>query len=287
MIKSLTGFGSVELSDKSNQISIIIRSVNARFLDIKFRGIDLDPQFELDIRKEIQKKLVRGNINIQIYLKNGGKTGTSLKFDKDRFEAVENVVGQVQRDYGKHLNLSELISINDLITSKEIDEIDNSLILKGIKDTISQVDDMRINEGSEIYADIKNRIDIIKSSLKKLKSESGKFVKQLNKEYRERIQALLEGVNVDNDRIAQEIVIQVDKFDFTEELVRGLSHCEQFLQFIKSNEPVGKKLNFLLQELSREVNTIGSKSPTSMISNVVVEIKSEVEKIREQIQNIL
>lgn len=287
MIKSLTGFGSVEVSTKSNQLTVVVRSINARFLDVKFRGIDLDPQFELEIRKEIEKKLVRGNIHVQLYFNNQGRTANPFKFDKERFELIEEIVGKVQTDYGKHLNMSELISINDLLISSETEDLDHSSILKGVKEALSSLDAMRRNEGAIINKDLTKRINTIQKTLNEFNRKSKNFVEQLGQEYKDKIQSLLDDVTVDDDRLAQEIVIQVDKFDYTEEIVRGLSHCEQFSKYMKSNEPVGKKLNFLLQELSREINTIGSKSPASEISNKVVEIKSEVEKIREQVQNIL
>ncbi len=287
MIKSLTGFGSVEVSTKSNQLTVVIRSINARFLDIKFRGIDLDPQFELEIRKEVEKKLVRGNVHVQLYFNNQVRTGNPIKFDKERFELIEEIVGKVQTDYGKHLNMSELISINDLLISSETEDLDHSSILKGVKEALSSLDAMRRNEGAIIDKDLTKRINTIQKTLNELNQKSKNFVEQLSREYKDKILSLLNDVTVDDDRLAQEIVIQVDKFDYTEEIVRGLGHCEQFSKYMKNNEPVGKKLNFLLQELSREINTIGSKSPTGEISNKVVEIKSEVEKIREQVQNIL
>ena len=287
MIKSLTGFGSVEVSDKSTQLTVLVRSVNSRFLDIKFRGIDIEPQLELEIRKEIQKSLIRGNVSIQIFYKNGTKAKDSIKFDRERYELIEEIIGTIQKDYGKHFNINDLVNINDLIMGKDSTDLDKSIVLRGVKESLKQLDKMRQNEGSAINTDMTNRIDSITKSLRNLEGKSGDYVKLLNEKYKERIKSLLDDIGVDKDRLAQEIAITVDKYDFTEEIVRSISHCEQFSQFLKENEPVGKKLNFILQELTREVNTIGSKSPTSEISSVVVDLKSEIERIREQVQNIL
>ena len=133
MIKSITGFGSVDVNHESNQLTVIIRSINSRYLDIKFRGIDLDPQVELEIRKLVQSVLLRGNINIQISVNNGFKTNHKIKFDKEKFEAIAGIIGQIQKVYGKHLNLSELISINDLTIDPEIDVFENTMILDAVK----------------------------------------------------------------------------------------------------------------------------------------------------------
>ncbi len=287
MIKSLTGFGSAELNDEAYQINIIIRTVNSRFLDIKIRGIDLNPKLEMEIRKEIQKSLLRGNVQIQIYNRNGTNNNNGIKFNRERYEQIESLIRTIQKEYGRRLELSELISINDLTEGPNSIEIPDSILLKGILNAIKQVDNMRKEEGAAIGIDIKNRISLILKSLRKIEKLSKDFARDQNVKYKEKIKSLLNEIKVDEDRLAQEIAINVDRFDFTEEIVRSISHCEQFTSFLKVNEPVGKKLNFILQELSREVNTIGSKSPSSHVSQVVIELKSEIEKIREQVQNIL
>lgn len=287
MIKSLTGFGSVELNGESYQLNIIIRTINSRFLDMKFRGIDLNPKLEMEIRKEIQKSLLRGNVQIQIYNKNSTKNNNGIEFNRERYEQIENLIHTIQKEYGKRLEMSDLISLNDLMVVAESIEIADSILFNGVTDAIKQVDSMRKEEGASISVDIKNRIDFILKSLQSLEKLSGDFVHEQKVKYLEKIKSLLDDIKVDEDRLAQEIAINVDRFDFTEEIVRSISHCEQFTSFLKVNEPVGKKLNFILQELSREVNTIGSKSPSSKVSQVVVELKSEIEKIREQVQNIL
>jgi len=287
MIKSLTGFGNVEINNDSNQINIIIRTVNSRFLDIKIRGIDLNPKLEMNIRKDIQKYLQRGNVQIQINPRNGTKKSKDLKFNRERYEQIEGIIHTIQKDYGRNLQLTDIISFSDLTAGSDSVEINDSILLEGVSDAIKQVNDMRNEEGKLISVDIKNRINLIRLALKDIESSSTKFVKEQNTKYRDKINSLLNDIKVDEDRLAQEIAITVDRFDFTEEIVRATSHCEQFISFLDVEEPVGKKLNFILQELSREVNTIGSKSPSTEVSQIVVELKSEIEKIREQVQNIL
>ncbi len=287
MIKSLTGFGSVELNDESYQLNIIIRAINSRFLDIKFRGIDLNPKLEMEIRKAIQKSLSRGNVQVQIYNRINTKNNNGIKFNRERYKQIESLIRTIQKEYGRRLELSDLISLNDLTAESESIEIADSILLKGISNAVKQVDSMRKVVGVAIGTDINNRIGLILKSIKKIEKLSEDFVHEQNIKYREKIKSLLNDIKVDEDRIALEIAINVDRFDFTEEIVRSISHCDQLTSFLKVNEPIGKKLNFILQELSREVNTIGSKSPSSEVSQVVVELKSEIEKIREQVQNIL
>ena len=287
MIKSLTGFGNVEITNESSQINIIVRTVNSRFLDIKIRGIDLNPKLEMNIRKDIQKSLQRGNVQIQIYNKNGKKDSSTIKFNREKYEQLDNLIRTIHKEYGKRLELSDLISFNDLIDGTEHFEMTDTALLKGVSDAIKQVNEMREEEGASIGVDIKNRIDFILKSLRKLEKLSGKYIEEQNRKYIDKIQSLIGDIKVDKDRLAQEIAINIDRFDFTEEIVRSISHCGQFISLLKIDDPIGKKLNFILQELSREVNTIGSKSPSTDVSQVVVELKSEIEKIREQIQNIL
>ena len=286
MIKSLTGFGSVEISDKSSQLTVLIRSVNSRYLDIKLRGIDLEPKFEVELRKIIQDTLIRGSIIVQILFKNGSKN-YNPKFDKERFEFINDLINTIQKDYGKHLNLANLISINDLIMDTDVDELDKSILMRGIKEALRQLDEMRTKEGQTISEDLRDRIKIINDHFVEISKLARKYSKDLVKNFRERINTLLGDIKVDDDRVAMEVAMLVDKQDVTEEIVRGQSHCDQFKTFLASDDPIGKKMNFLLQELSREANTIGSKSPTSEISNIVVEVKNEIEKLREQVQNIL
>ncbi len=287
MIKSLTGFGNVELNDESSQINIIIRTVNSRFLEIKFRGIDIDPKLEMEIRKRVRGTLIRGNVQIQIFnRKNGNKNG-QLIFNHERFKEIDKIINTAQREFGRHLDLSDLITLNDLVVDSNSIEISGSKLLKSVNEAIKLVDEMRIAEGVLISKDIQNRIDIIQKSLDNLEKISKKYVNGQQEKYTDKIKSLLGDVKVDENRIAQEIAINIDRFDFTEEIVRGASHCKQFNKFMQESEPVGKKLNFILQELGREVNTIGSKSPSSEISNITIEMKSEIEKVREQVQNIL
>jgi len=287
MIKSLTGFGNTTINNKSDQLSITVRAVNARFLDIKFRGIELNPEVEIKIQKEIIKSLHRGSVIVQIYLKRGNNQEDRVSFDRNRFEQIEQIVHNIQTEFGRNLDLSKLITINDLLISQDAAELVNTDLFKGINAAIKQVDQMRIADGKSIFSDVKIRITKIKKLLNDIEKQSTNFVEELQEKYIDKINLMLNNSKINQDRLMQEIAIIVDRSDFTEEIVRSRSHCEQLAEFIKSKDPIGKKINFILQELSREVNTIGSKSPNAVISQLVVDLKCEIEKIREQAQNIL
>ena len=287
MIKSLTGFGNAEIITDSNQLNILIRSVNSRFLDTKIRGIDIDPVLEGLIRKAVQQTIKRGSVNIQIRNKNGEKNENVINFNRERFEAIENLLDTIQKEYGTHLDIDKLISINDLIAHSDSIDIPNEVILNGVADALKQLDEMRTTEGNSINIDLNDRLENIKNLLSELENISAKYVNTLKDNYKTKLISLIEDIKIDENRLVQEVAIMVDRADFTEEIVRSKSHCEQFDNLLKSNEPVGKKMNFILQELSREINTIGSKSPSGQVSQNVVELKSEIEKIREQVQNIL
>jgi len=192
MIKSLTGFGNVEINEESNQINITIRTVNSRFLDVKFRGIDLNPKLEAGIRKEVQKLLLRGNVQIQIYNKNGKKGSSAIKFNREKYEQIENMIHIIQKDYGRRLDLSNLISFNGLIDGTEYIEITDTTLLKGVSDAIKQVNEMRQEEGASIGVDIKNRINFILKSLWKLEKLSGKYIQEQNSKYIDKIKSLLD-----------------------------------------------------------------------------------------------
>ncbi|MEE8341278.1 MAG: YicC/YloC family endoribonuclease, partial [Candidatus Neomarinimicrobiota bacterium] len=196
MIKSLTGFGSVELDAEDYQINIIIRTVNSRFLDIKYRGIDLNPKLEMEIRKEIQKSLQRGNVQIQINYRNGTKNNNRIALNRQRYEEIENLVHTIQKEYGKSLDLSDLISLNDLTSGSDSIEISDSILFKGVIDVLKQVDSMRKDEGVAIGTDIKNRVDFILKSIKKIEKLSANFVNEQNIKYREKIQSLLNDIKV-------------------------------------------------------------------------------------------
>ena len=286
MIKSMTGFGRSEAGSDVNKIEVEIKSVNSRFLEIKFRGYTLEPILEKQIYTVLDKMLKRGNIQVRIDFNKLSQTN-KIMFNKERFEVIQNVLKEIQVGYGQRINLSDIITTQDLLKSNDSSDFDNANILDAVKNALVQLNQMREKEGQLIYLDLTKRI----SNLKLIIDKSEKLAKIFSSEkellLRKKIKELLLNESLDESRLIQEVAYIADRADITEELVRCRSHFEQLDAYMDDSEPVGKKINFLIQEIGREVNTIGSKSPQTEVTKNVIELKAELEKIREQIQNVL
>ena len=286
MIKSMTGFGRSEAGSDVNKIEVEIKSVNSRFLEIKFRGYILEPILEKQIYTVLDKMLKRGNIQVRIDFNKLSQTN-KIMFNKERFEVIQNVLKEIQVGYGQRINLSDIITTQDLLKSNDSSDFDNADILDAVKNALVQLNQMREKEGQLIYLDLTKRI----SNLKLIIDKSEKLAKIFSSEkellLRKKIKELLLNESLDESRLIQEVAYIADRADITEELVRCRSHFEQLDAYMDDSEPVGKKINFLIQEIGREVNTIGSKSPQTEVTKNVIELKAELEKIREQIQNVL
>lgn len=286
MIRSMTGFGRGFSGRGSKRIDVEIRSVNSRFLEIKFRGIPLDSQLEQEIRKLIEELIQRGNIQIRIQLINYQEK-KNIGFNKDRFESLQNILKDIHVNYGQRLSLSEVISTNDILKTDEIISLDKKILLQAIKNGIIQLNDMRAKEGELIFDDIYNRIRLLEQILSDIDILIKQYATDKQLSLRNKISELLDKNEIDESRLIQEVAYYSERSDVTEEIVRSKSHLEQFKNYLNKDEPVGKRINFLLQEIGREVNTIGSKSLQTDVTIKVVDMKGELEKIREQVQNLL
>ena len=282
----MTGFGRGFAGRGNNRIDIEIRTVNSRYLEIKLRGLPLDPQVEQEIRKIIEKDVQRGSVYVRVESKSNQDSPT-ISFNRERYDSLQGILKDIYVSYGQRLSLSDVITTNDILKIEENQSIDRALVLKATSNAIEQLNEMRKTEGEIIYVDIKNRIEFLKKTL----VQSEKITKELKSEkhltLKNKISELLKDEKLDESRLIQEVAYYSERSDVTEELVRCKSHLKQIENYINLNEPVGKRLNFLLQEISREVNTIGSKSPQTEVTMQVVEMKSELEKLREQLQNLL
>ena len=285
MIKSMTGFGIGAFSSGSEACNVEIRSVNARFLDIKFKGMQLDLLVEDEIRNLIKNKLHRGTIYIRIEpdLKNKSK----VVFDQEKYELLKAILRDINVKYGQPINISNIISSSDLLKSNEPKTPNKNIIIKNVKIALEQLNDMRKIEGAKILEDTMPRINQITTTLSLIAKKVNSFKTEKHNMLKSKIEDLLSDQDLDESRLIQEVAYFSEKMDVTEEIVRCNSHFTQLLSYLDVNEPVGKRINFLLQEIGREINTVGSKSPQVDVTIDIVEIKDELEKIREQIQNIL
>jgi len=282
----MTGFGRGSAGKGPNKIDVEIRTVNSRFLETKIRGFNLDPILEIKVRNTLETFLQRGNVQVRFELKSG-QDSQKLSFNRKRFEILQDVIKKIHVDYGQRMNLSDIISTNDLLSADEPENLKSGIILKAVELALNQVNEMREKEGHQIQTDILNRMELLQARIDEVGEISGKFSLEKQVQMREKISELLDGEALDETRLIQEVSFLSERADVTEEIVRCKSHFTQLSSYMNQEEPVGKRINFLIQEIGREVNTIGSKSPQPAVTNHVIEIKGELEKIREQVQNIL
>lgn len=283
----MSGFGQGTAQLKNGMCTISVRALNSRYLDIKLSGIEGYPDLDHLIRNKITEKLERGSIQLNVNLNFGMNGKSHFQFNQERFELIDKILSTIKKKYGRHMNMADIITSKDLFMDGPEMEIDSSEILTTINLALSQVDSMRIKEGEKTAEHLASLLDEIADLVEVLKEKTQKLIEKKINKYRKKIQDLINGIPVEESRLSMEIMILADKTDVSEELSRSLSHIDQFRQLMKLDEPVGKRLNFLTQELNREVNTLGVKAADVTVSRDVIDLKSGIEKIREQIQNIL
>ncbi len=286
MLTSMTGFGRGAIDKGDQAVQVIVRTYNARFLETKIRGIALIPEIEAAVREKINKSLIRGTVHVSIE-KNQVSNKDNLSFNRQRFEAVENILYEIQKEYGRSLDMSSLISFEDLFLKGDNNELKEKTIMDALNIALDQVQTMRDKEGQAIHNDTLTRLVSLTDQLNSIGTLSKDLVTDQKEKLQKRVSKLMDNAAIDEQRFAQEVAMLADRTDISEELVRIRSHIDQFKALLELEEPTGKRLSFLLQELSREINTVGSKSGTGAIINIVVDFKNQLEKIREQVQNVL
>ena len=286
MIKSMTGYGIASIKLPSGNFNLELKSFNSRNLDIRFSGLSLGAELEEKIRSNISNRLQRGSIKVFIDFDKNTKNNSVL-FDEDNFKSMLKVVTKIEKKYNQKLDLNNLVNINDLFKSKDIEITNDIKTLRAFKKALDQLDKTRIFEGKQIQKDLIKRLRFIKADVQDMKKLTLSLKKKRKKEISDKIRFYIGQDSIDDNRLMQEVAHIIERSDITEEIVRVNIHIDSFLKYLKSKEPVGKRLGFLTQEINREVNTIGSKSPLPTVTGKVVEIKNELEKIREQLQNIL
>jgi uncharacterized protein (TIGR00255 family) len=287
MILSMTGFGRALTDTDAGLLSATIRSVNSRYLDIKIRGLNFEPEVEKSIRDLMTKRLIRGTVQITFELNNNGASSKSLTFNKDRFEALDNILKTIAKTYGRELNMGDLIHASDLIVDGRNELLDSDKIINVTKEALIQVLNMREAEGGQIQKDLLRRLKVLKTGLIELEKMNVSFADERKEKLESRLQKLLGNHELDETRLAQEVALLAERSDVTEETVRLKSHYNQMDKILTAKGAVGKRFIFLLQEITREVNTVGSKNGSVGVVNQVIVMKDELEKMREQAQNIL
>ena len=292
MIKSMTSFGRAQSEEgKDVCFSIEMKSVNHRYLDINIRMPKMMIALEEKIRNIIGKRLNRGKVDVFInyksYESGSGKATLNMDLAKDYYECLKKIHNEL--DVINDISATKIARFPDVITLAEPEENLND-VLKEIsplvESAINLMEDMRIKEGEKLKEDILFKIDVIYSYVEEIEKLTDCIPRNYKKKLEERISELLDSVDIDESRIALEVAILSDKAAVDEEITRLRSHLSQMKSTLDLNEPVGRKLDFIIQEMNREANTIASKSTDIDITNKVIEIKNIIEKMREQVQNI-
>lgn len=289
MIRSMTGYGRGKYEVDSREYTVEIKSVNNRFCDISVKLPRSISYLEDKIKKEITSKVSRGKIDVFITFYNNSTKGKSIKFNRELASMYIAELRELAKEnsINSDIQVTEISKFPDVLTV-ENDE-DEELIWNELKipleEAISNFINMKETEGKKIYEDLSSRIEDIQNKINIISENSTRLIKDYVVKLETRIKELLNTENIDENRLAMETVIYADKCSVEEEITRLNSHVSQFKSLIKENV-VGKKLDFLIQEMNRETNTIGSKSSSIEITNLVVEMKTQIEDIREQIQNM-
>ena len=286
MIYSMTGYGKVVLELNAKTVRIEIKSLNSKSLDLNVRmPNDYRPK-ELELRKIIGSRLKRGKIDVSFYVdiekaKNPTKINTSVV--KNYMDQLSNISGG-----GQNLDLLRMaIKMPDSISAEkeEIDEQEWSLIISGAEDALNKIENYRKDEGKALYSDFSNRLNNIKSLLKKAVEIDPERIKKVRERLTKSVLELKE--KIDQNRFEQELIYYIEKLDINEEKIRLDNHLDYFFKTLNQNQSNGKKLGFIAQEIGREINTIGSKANYAPMQKIVVQMKDELEKIKEQLLNVL
>jgi uncharacterized protein (TIGR00255 family) len=292
MLKSMTGFSRHENQNEDLTCKVEIRSVNNRFIDINTRLPKSLAPLELPLKKMVKSKCARGSFDISIAIEKNGDSEANLEVAPNLPLATEylNAFKNIQEGLGLkgEIDINTILSQRDVVKPelKKVEDSSEEIVLQTVDKTLTDLVKMREEEGKNLEKDILNQISTIKAMGKLISTKQSITVQEFQDKLKEKIQTLTTGIEIDPARIAQESALLADRCDVTEELVRLESHLDQFNKLVSSHEPQGRKLEFLTQEINREVNTMGSKTIDLEVSKAVIEMKSCLEKIREQLANI-
>ena len=292
MLNSMTGYGRSEKQNGLFACKAEIRSVNNRFIEINTRLPKFLAALELPLKKLIKSKCARGSFDLFLSLEKEDASGADLEIKPNLGLATQyfKAIKQIKDELGLagDMPIEALLGVKDIIKTEPLtlDTSQETMILETVEDALSALIKMRQEEGSHLQKDLTERLQGIHQLTRSIQERQPVVLEEYRNRLKEKIKTLTEGMELDETRMAQETALMADRCDISEEITRLGSHLEQFSEFLKKPEPIGRKMEFITQEINRETNTIGSKSVDFQISQNVIEIKSLLEKIREQLQNI-
>lgn len=288
----MTGFGRGESSSNGFQITVELKTLNSRYLDISTRVPKSIQHHEFNIKEQIQEKLSRGKVHVNVNVEKTKNASPDITYNSDLVQAYGKMLEQMRLLAG----IKQPVTIQDILVfdeifenqeedAEEIKSIWNCTML-AMDDALDHLNEMRTQEGKELKNDLFNQISDISDMLKNVEGLSAKRAPEIREKLQSRIKTMIVDEKIDAERMEMEIALMVDKMDINEEIIRLQSHLKFFLEALENDEPVGRRLNFLCQEISRELNTIGAKANDSTIAHHIVLGKEKLEQIREQVQNI-
>ncbi len=290
MIKSMTGYGKANLSKDKREYQVEIKSVNHRYLDICVKMPRVLSYLEEEVKKQISSQIKRGKVDVFITFENNSIEDKEIKINTEIAKIYIEELKKLakQENILDNIEVTEISKLPDVLTiqNNQEDETIKDALLEAVSNATENLVQMRSIEGNKMADDLVARIQGIKEKVEEISSLSTGLIEEYVVKLEGRIKEILKNQDIDESRLAQEVVIYADKCSIEEEVTRLKSHISQFEKLIKTDEAIGKKLDFIIQEMNRETNTIGSKANNLEITNGVIDIKTELENIREQVQNI-
>ncbi len=291
MIKSMTGFGRMEIQDESHKFTIELKTVNHRYLDISVRLPRQLGFFDTAVRNYLKKHLLRGKVDVYIYYEDYSAQKVLLKYNQELAKQYLDYFGRMERELGvsNDITLSSLARLPEVFVMEEQGKDEDSLwklLEQGLAKAVEGVTAARELEGAHLKEDILHKLASLEEKVAVIESRSPQLLAAYRERLEEKVRELAQDNQIEDSRIAAEVVLYADKICSDEETVRLKSHIQNMAQVLEEEGGVGRKLDFLAQEMNRESNTILSKANDLEISNIAIELKTEIEKIREQIQNI-
>lgn len=292
MVESMTGFGRGDSRQDGISADVEIRSVNNRFCDVSVRLPRFMGDFEYEVQQIVKREVGRGKINVHIRIEQQSQTSPILHVDTELVATYRELLNQLREaaEIKEDVKLEHVLTFSDVFARPDEDDDESSRAWAVAKTALAAAlkafKTMRRREGTALAADLESRLDMMTSTLAEVAERAPSRVIEAADKLRARIASLIEDPQIDETRLATEIAMLADRLDITEECVRLDAHISAFRDALHESESTGRKLNFLTQEIHREVNTIGSKANDFAITQQSVQLKEELEKIREQVQNI-
>jgi len=288
----MTGFGRGSSGEGAQAVTVEIRSINHRYRDSVMRMPRALQIYEEDVKGLVASRIARGRIELSVSMAgNGQDISCDIEVNLGLLRSYVRALNKLKEELGisEGLGLSTIVGLRDVLIARPLEpdiEKTKGNLMEAINEALDGLDSMRGSEGKRLETDFVERLSIVEEAVARIKTRTSGAVEDNLRRFRDNLERLLKDTPLDPQRVAQEAAIMVDRMDVSEEIVRARSHLKQFRDYLAMDEPVGRRLDFLLQELHREINTLGVKASDAQVSKAIVEVKAEIEKIREQVQNI-